>query len=119
MSGRDKNEPIFELNKRVARVLRVGAVTSTVLIVVGLAMLLVNHSEDVGAALSLTKLLSSIAGVQPAAFLTMGILAMIITPIARVFVLVAGFHSHKDTAFVIIGSVVLGILLLSIILGLR
>lgn len=114
-----EGESIFELNKRVARVLRIGSIASTVLIVIGLLMLLLERSQDVGAALSLGRLLTSIEDVHPAAFLTLGILAMIITPIARVFVLVGGFYTHRDRAFVVIGSVVLAILLLSILLGLR
>ncbi len=118
MSG-EKNEAALALNRRVAKVLRVGSVISAAFIVIGLAMLLVNRSQDVGAAFSLGRLVSSISQIKPGAFLTLGILAMIVTPIARVFILVGGFYSHKDTKFVIIGSVVLGILLLSIILGFR
>jgi uncharacterized membrane protein len=42
---------------------------------------------------------------------------MIVTPIARVIVLVHGFAARKDRAFVLIGFTVLAILLASIALS--
>jgi uncharacterized membrane protein len=112
-------ESVLGLNRRVARVLFVGAVASTALVVVGLVLLLANPSEQVALTLPLDKLPSAIEARQPAAYVTLGILVMIVTPIARVVVLVEGFLARGDRVFVLVGVVVLTILLLSMLLGFR
>jgi uncharacterized membrane protein len=113
----DSGESMLRLSRRVAKVLRIGAMLSIALLVIGVIALLFRASANVGATLLLTELPSAIAKGEPSALLTLGILAMMITPIARVFILVEGFLAHKDRAFALIGSVVLMILLLSIALA--
>ena len=113
----DDGDSMRALSGRVAKVLRIGALLTIALLVIGVIVLLLNSSADVGATLMLTELPAAIAKGEPSAFITLGILAMIVTPIARVFILVEGFITHKDRAFILIGSVVLMILLLSIALA--
>jgi uncharacterized membrane protein len=113
----DYGESMLMLSRRAAKVLRIGAVLSVALLVIGVIVLLLKPSADVGVTLLLTELPSAIAKGEPSAFLTLGILAMIVTPIARVFILAEGFFARKDRAFTLIGSVVLIILLLSIALA--
>jgi len=87
---------------------------SAVLLVVGILVLLFNPTAEVGSTLPLSELPSALARGEPSALTTLGILVMIVTPIARVFILVEGFFARKDMEFALIGLVVLLILLLSI-----
>jgi uncharacterized membrane protein len=113
----ENSESLPELSRRVAKVLRTGAAVSVVLILIGVITLLGDSSAGVQITLPLDKLPSGLAEVEPAAFITLGILVMIVTPIARVFILVEGFIARKEGTYVLIGSVVLAVLLMSIIIG--
>ncbi|MFY9605354.1 MAG: DUF1634 domain-containing protein [Thermoplasmata archaeon] len=113
----ENSESMLELSRRVAKVLWIGAAASMVLILIGIIALLGNASANVRVTLPLDKLPSGLAEVEPAAFITLGILVMIVTPIARVFILVEGFIARKEGTYVLIGSVVLAVLLISIMIG--
>ncbi len=113
MSG-DDGGSFQDLSMRVAKVLRIGAIISSACLIIGVVLLMLRPSSEIAATLMLSDLPSAIAKWEPSGLITLGILAMILTPIARVMILVQGFAARKDRAFILIGFIVLAILLASI-----
>jgi uncharacterized membrane protein len=108
-----------DLNHRVAMVLRVGTVASAILVMVGLLLMVSGSSPDSNVAVPLNQMGQKLSSLDPIAFITVGILVMILTPVARVFVLVGSFAWKKDMVYVLIGLFVLVSLLVSLTLGWR
>jgi uncharacterized membrane protein len=111
-----KGESMQDLNHRVATVLRVGTGASIILVIVGLMLMASGSSPDSNVAVPLHQMDQKLASLDPIAFITIGILIMVLTPVARVFVLVGSFAWRKDMVYVLIGLFVLVSLLVSLTL---
>lgn len=109
---------VEDVNRLIYHVLRTGIVIAVGL--VGLAFLLA-FAE--GAPLPdqyipLREIPGEIAGVNPAAFLTLGILVLVLTPVARVLASLLSFVEERDRRFVLVAGIVLLNLLISLLVGL-
>jgi uncharacterized membrane protein len=117
--------------KAISLVLRVGVTTSLVLIAAGTILSFLGpggYGTQPGELARLTGpggafprtsgwLLGGLLHLNGAAVIVAGLVLLIATPVLRVAVSIASFAKERDRPFVVITSVVLGLLLLSLLLG--
>ncbi len=120
----------------ISWLLRVGVLVSAALVLTGLIILLAKHRSDYAVDTHQVKTLiqyhsgsatwfptspggifSGVAKLEPFAFILLGLLLLILTPIMRVAVSAVAFLLEKDRAFVWITLFVLAVLLVSLFLG--
>jgi uncharacterized membrane protein len=124
-------EPAAGTEQAISRILRIGVTASLVLIAAG-TLLSFLRSGGYGHQPSEVARLIGPAGAFPRtagwilggllrldgrAVIVAGLLLLIATPVLRVAVSIASFAKERDRAFVVITSAVLGLLLLSLVLG--
>lgn len=112
----------FALNQAIGRILQVGVIVSSVVICCGL-ILSFAHSDQVNGQDLLTfphtlgEVGAGLLALRAQAFIALGLLLLIATPVVRVAVSIVGFAREHDRRYVLIASLVLLILLLSFLLG--
>jgi uncharacterized membrane protein len=106
-----------EINTVVHRVLIVGLMISTVLILIGLGLDLVRHRQVPSAAPTFREVFRRTAELRPSGFLTLGLLVLIATPIMRVIGSTFAFLYERDWRYALITFVVLVVVTLSLLLG--
>ena len=101
----------------IARVLRVGAFLSTVIMLAGV-LLLVFRGRMGGTAgvhfVKLRELLPQLARFNPEAVTELGVLLLLMTPVARIVISVIGFALERDLKYFLISLGVLAVVLFSI-----
>ena len=100
----------------VQPILRWGMILSLALMLIGLALGIATGAEDT-AIIPLTEIPSGLIDLDPLAFLTLGILFLIITPLARVFGALSVFIKEKDRQFVLVSMAVLLAISAAVLLG--
>ena len=106
-----------EINTVVHRVLIVGLMISTVLILIGLGLDLVRHRQVPTAAPTFRQVFRRTAELRPSGFLTLGLLVLIATPVMRVIGSTFAFLYERDWRYALITFVVLVVVTLSLLLG--
>ena len=104
----------------VQRVLRIGILAAALLLAIGLALLIARGLPPLAAApshVSLEGLPGGLASGQGRAFVLLGVMVLLLTPLARVVLSVATFAREGDRDFTIITVFVLAILITSLALG--
>jgi len=91
-------------------------ITSLALMLVGLALGIATGAEGTKA-IPLGDIPSGLMDMDPMAFLTLGILFLIITPLARVFGAFFVFLKEKDRQFVLVSTAVLLAVAAAVMLG--
>lgn len=126
----------FPTEEIISWILRVGVLTSAMLIALGVVLLfvtgktgytgsfndlagLLNYNQDRQAAFptSPDAVLAGLAQFKPYAFIALGLLLLIATPVLRVAASVVIFALEHDYAYVFITVIVLLILIVSFLLG--
>ena len=110
-------ENVRKINALVHWLLIVGLTAAAVLMVAGVLLGLVTGQGLPDAMVPLSDLLAELARFNPAAFISLGLLALIATPILRVAGSIVGFAIERDWRYTLITTVVLVIVILSIVLG--
>jgi uncharacterized membrane protein len=119
------------VDRMISWVLRGGVTISIVVVLAGMIITFVHHPEYFRSRPALGQLTNSgtsypstisaviegVRGVRGQAIITLGLLLLIATPVARVAVSIAVFVIERDRLYVVITTVVLGLLLLSFVLG--
>ncbi len=100
----------------VQPILRWGMVLSLALMLFGLLLGVITGIEDVSV-VPLGKIPSQALDLDPAAFLTMGIVLLIATPLARVIGALCVFIRERDRKFILISLAVLLSVALAVLLG--
>ncbi len=130
---------VFPTEEIISWILRVGVLTSALLIALGVVLLLVTGDTGYSSSsLSITGLeglvqynqnrsgefpttpgdvLAGVAQFKPYAFIALGLLLLIATPVLRVATSVVIFLLERDYAYVFITLIVLLILIVSFLLG--
>lgn len=125
------HEPSAGTEKAISLVLRVGVTTSLVLIAAGTLVSFLGpggYGSQAGELARLTGpggafprsfswLLGGLLHLNGSAVIVAGLILLIATPVLRVAVSIVSFAKERDRPFVVITSVVLGLLLLSLLLG--
>ncbi len=112
-------EDPHQLDHSVHRSLLAGLVVSGVLLAAGLAIMLVQGHEHAPKHQSLSTLLADAARLDGPAITTLGLLALMITPILRVAVLLVGWTILRDWRFAGVSLAVFVLLCISLALGAR
>jgi uncharacterized membrane protein len=115
----------------ISRLLRAGVFTSLVFVIAGTVLSFVHHPEYLTSPPALQHLTRSgvafprtprgvidgLMQLSGQAVIVVGLLILVATPVLRVAVSIVGFIYERDWTFVAITSVVLGLLILSFVLG--
>jgi uncharacterized membrane protein len=107
------------IDRRIGRLLIVITDVAVVLLVIGLALMVLDGIGPLsgGPRLDPGSLLADLAALKPAAFLWLGILAVIATPVSRVVVAAFGYARRGDRAMVAISVAILVVIALAVASG--
>jgi uncharacterized membrane protein len=128
------HEPSAELVRKVelliSHLLRIGVVSSLVVVVIGLIISFLHHPEYLHSDQmqqvispsrvtwhSLRELFRGLLHLRGEAIIMAGLLLLIATPVMRVAVSIVAFIVERDWVFVVVTSFVLAMLILSFVLG--
>jgi uncharacterized membrane protein len=128
---RDAEERVRKVELAISGLLRVGVLTSLLVVLVGTVVTFVHHPHYLSSRHDLVRLTSPgaefphsvpsvIQGLQHSqgrAIVMAGLLLLIATPVLRVAISVLAFVYQRDRTFVVITTVVLTLLLTSFVLG--
>lgn len=110
-----------EVEQLVGRLLQLGVLIATVVVLVGAAMLLATHGRDVlnfrvfrGESSTLRSVSAAARGafaLDPRGMVQLGLVLLIATPVARVALTLGAFLLQRDRLYVVLTTIVLGLLL--------
>ncbi|MCW5852168.1 MAG: DUF1634 domain-containing protein [Anaerolineae bacterium] len=106
-----------DLNDVVHKVLVIGLLLSTVILVFGVLLGLVEHRPLPDTTLSVGEAVSRAVGLRPSGFLNLGLLVLIVTPILRVIGSIFVFIHERDWRYAGITALVLAVMLFSLLSG--
>lgn len=110
-------ENVRKINALVHWLLIIGLTAAAVCMVTGVVLGIITARGLPDAMVPLSDLVTELLLFNPAAFLSLGLLLLIATPILRVAGSIFGFAIERDWRYTLITLIVLLIVLLSIVLG--
>jgi uncharacterized membrane protein len=116
MSG-DPGHTMDPVERMVSRVLGIGMGISVVLMLAGLLLGLVSGDGMPTHVVSLGDLLPGLRELDPAAYLSLGILVLVATPFVRVAGSIVAFALERDRRYVLVTAVVLAVMCMGVLLG--
>lgn len=108
---------VEDVNRIIYHTLRAGTIACAVLLIVALAYVAASGAPMPSRAVPVPDLLIGLGGLTPAAVLSVGLLLLILTPVARVALSVGYFAREKDRTYVLVTIIVLANLLVGLALG--
>jgi len=115
--GGSRPRPVEAINRLVHRVLMIGLAISATLLVAGLVVWAARGGLLPRSVTGPVQALRDIGGLRPVGFFSLGLLALILTPFARVAGSVVIFLREHDRRYATITAAVLAIMVASILLG--
>ncbi|MCL4300547.1 MAG: DUF1634 domain-containing protein [Anaerolineae bacterium] len=106
-----------DLNEIVHQMLVIGLVISTALMLFGLALDLILGREVPTVVPDFGDVFNRVIALRPSGFLTLGLLVLIATPILRVVGSIFAFLYERDWRYAGITCLVLGVVMISLLLG--
>ena len=115
----------FDLNRSVGNLLRIGVILSVITSLFGFIKLFLEGFKMPKDYTSLEipeeniwqSFWQSLMKFEGMAIIQLGILLLILTPLVRIIFALAGYIKEKDYTYVIISLIVLGIMLVSFLMG--
>lgn len=107
-----------ELNRRISRLLSIGLALSVALLLVGTVLTVARPGTAAIHATSLADIPAAVAALEPGGFFDLGLLILVLNPVARVVALTVGFARRRMWLFSAFSVVVLAVLGLSAYVGL-
>jgi uncharacterized membrane protein len=107
-------EPI---ERMVSRVLKAGMAIAVALMAVGLVLSVVDREGMPSHVVPLAGLPSLLGHLDPAAYLSLGLIVLIATPFVRVAGSIIAFARERDLRYVLITAVVFAVMCFSVVLG--
>ena len=122
MSGRPSPAPVPKhqmdpIERMVNRILVVGVALAVALMAAGLVLGVVDGQGLPSHVVSLADLPSLLGSLDPAAYLSLGLIVLIATPFVRVAGSIVAFAREHDRRYVLITAVVLAVMCVSVVLG--
>lgn len=114
------NNKIEEMEIIISNFLRIGVLSSAIIVFIGLSMYLISGNSGYSGSYfpsSLSEIFNGLLALKPYAIIMFGLIILILTPVFRVGVSILVFIKEKDFLYVKITSLVFIILLISFILG--
>ena len=106
-----------DLNAVVHSVLIIGLLISTALMLAGVGLALFSQRDLPTAVPEISDVINRVRALRPSGFLALGLLLLIATPILRVIGSIGAFVYERDWRFAGITTLVLGVLIVSVVLG--
>jgi uncharacterized membrane protein len=124
-------DKVRQVEIAISNVLRIGVISSLVIVVIGTVLTFAHHPEYASSSSvlpqltshnavfphTLTQTLDATVRGQGRGIVMVGLLLLVATPVLRVAISILGFVYERDWVFVVITCIVLGLLLLSFVLG--
>jgi len=107
------------LNRQISMVLRAGVVAAFVIILAGLILIPLLHSQSPMAVMSLSTLPAELAKLNPLALITAGILVVLVLPVAVIIMAFVYYINIRDRRMIIVCSILLAMVIFSFIYALR
>ena len=98
--------------------LALGLGVASALMIAGALLAVVGAGSVASQALTLAEIPEALRAGQPTAYLSLGILILVVTPAARVVVLLGAFARRREWGFALVSAAVLGVLGVGLVLGL-
>lgn len=120
-NSQSMHEETREVELVIGKILRIGVITSAIVILIGIAMYFMNGGGGYGSEFPkrFADIFSGIAAGKSYAVIMLGIFLLILTPVLRVVVSIYAFYKEHDKLYVIITTVVLIILIFAMLMGYR
>jgi uncharacterized membrane protein len=108
------------LDHAIARLLVIGTLGSVALLAIGVVLMSAARVAPLAGAppFQPALILDDVLHLRPAGFLWLGLIAAIATPTARVMASLIGYARGGERSMAVVAAVILGVLLLSVWLGL-
>ena len=107
------------LNHQISIVLRAGVITAFVIILAGLILIPLLHSQSPMAVMPLSTLPAELGRLNPLALIMAGILVVLALPVAVIIMAFIYYINIHDRRMIILCSVLLAMLIFSFIYALR
>lgn len=107
------------LSLAVSWVLAGGLAMAVVLLLIGAGLAAAGRADSPSSEWSFLDIPRALSAFEPSGFLYLGILVLLLTPVARVVALAVGFARRRSWRFLALSAFVLALLALSAYLGLR
>ncbi|MFA5078142.1 MAG: DUF1634 domain-containing protein [Dehalococcoidia bacterium] len=114
-----RHEKLHRLNRRISLMLHWGIAASLVLIVCGLILFLVSGAAHTSPMLPLPSLINGFITLDPSAFITLGVIFILLLPAIMLILSLVYFFAVKEKQPVIVCIVLLLMLACSLILVLK
>lgn len=114
-----RHEMLHRHNRRISLVLRVGTIASLLLIAAGLVLFFISGAPHTAALTPVISLPAGLAALDPSAFVTAGLVLMLLLPVAILLLSLAHFAAERERKPVIVCIVLLMLLAASLILILK
>ena len=105
------------IERVVKIVLLAGIVASVALMVAGLILGAARGTALPEALVPISSLWSELARLDPAAYVSLGVIVLVATPFARVVGSLVVFVAERDRRYVLVTATVLAVMCLSVVLG--
>ena len=105
------------IERTIHRVLQLGIAVSVVLLAIGLVLDAARGEGLSTKVVPVADLPAALASLDPAAFLSLGLIVLIATPFVRVGGSIVTFARQHDRRYVVVTSVVLAVMLVSVLVG--
>lgn len=107
---------VEDINRLIYHILRGGVLVSVAVLLFGFILVGLQNSPLPDASLPPRALVPQLAHFTPAGYLSLGVLLLIFTPVARVFLSVLSFAEERDRTYLVMTGIVLANLLISVFL---
>ena len=107
------------LNRRISVALRAGIIAAFIIILAGLILIPLLHSQSPMAVMTLSALPAGLAGLNPLAVVTAGILVVLVLPVVVIIMAFIYYVNIRDRRMIIVCSILLAMLIFSFIYALR
>ena len=105
--------------RTISAVLRWGLYFSLAAMIVGLALLILTPGPVAVEPLGFAEILAGVFKLQALAWLNLGVLILLITPVLRVVTALVGFSAEREWVFAAVSAFVLAVLAVSYVLAIR
>lgn len=115
-----KHDEMTEIELVIGHVLRIGVITSAVVIIIGLVLALITGETGYPAGTfptTFATIFQGVAAFKPFAITMLGLFLLILTPVLRVVVSIYAFAKEGDKLYVWITIIVLVILVFAMWIG--
>ena len=119
MTAGPHRSPGADLDRTVGRLLTIGTNAAVLLLAIGCVLLFAQRIDPLagGPPLEPGLIIDDITHLQPAGFMWLGLLTLLLTPIARVVVSFFGYVSRGERTMAVVSVLILVVIATSIVIG--